>query len=346
MFPKEAVLDSAGKQQLLVTAHLSNGHQEDITSEVLYASNNSDVVKVSSEGLVEAVKPGETAVLIRTPGHNLSASIGVVSRPVANYPKIAPRNFIDEQIFAKLRRFQIIPSDLASDEEFLRRVCLDVTGTLPPAHRVREFLADRDPKKREKLLEILLASPEYVEYWTFRFADLFRVALHPSGGNAKFSQFYWEWLRDRIAQNKPYDQIATERIAAQGYDGASRHYLPILQPPLPQDAVAEEVRVFLGRRIDCAQCHNHPFENWAQDQFWGMAAFFKPLTFYWFEEVGTEAIVLDDSDGYSRRGNLGKLVHPRTKKEVVPAFFDGTSLASKPGARSPNGSGKVDRGPT
>ncbi len=209
MFPKEAVLDSTGKQQLLVTAYLSNGHQEDITSEVLYASNNADVVKVSSDGLVEAVKPGETAVLIRAPGYNLSASIGVVSRPVANYPKIVPRNFIDEQVFAKLRKFQIVPSDLASDEEFLRRVCLDVTGTLPPPHRVREFLADRDPKKREKLVEILLASPEYVEYWTFRFADLFRVALHPSGGNAKFSQFYWEWLRDRIAQNKPYDQIAT-----------------------------------------------------------------------------------------------------------------------------------------
>jgi len=328
VFPREAVLDSAGKQQLLVTAHLSNGHQEDITDEVLYASNNVDVVKVSSEGLVEAVKPGETAVLVRAPGYNLSANIGVVSQPVANYPKIVPRNFIDEQILAKLRKFQIVPSNLASDEEFLRRVCLDITGTLPPAHRVREFLADRDPKKREKLVEILLASPEYAAYWTFRFADLFRVALHPSGGNAKFSQFYWEWLRTRIEENKPYDQIATERIAAQGYEGASRHYLPILQPPLPQDAVAEEVRVFLGRRIDCAQCHNHPFENWAQDQFWGMAAFFKPLTFYWFEEVGTEAIVLDDSDGYSRRGNMGKVVHPRTKKEVVPAFFDGTPLAT------------------
>jgi len=326
VFPKEAVLDSAGKQQLLVTAHLSNGRQEDITDEVLYASNNSDVVKVSLEGLVEAVKPGESAVLIRAPGYNLSTSIGVVSQPVLNYPKIVPRNFIDEQVFAKLRKFQIVPSDLASNDEFLRRMCLDVTGTLPPAHRVREFLADRDPKKREKLVEILLASPEYVDYWTFRFADLFRVALHPSGGNAKFSQFYWEWLRNRIEENKPYDQIATERIAAQGYEGASRHYLPILQPPLPQDAAAEEVRVFLGRRIDCAQCHNHPFENWAQDQFWGMAAFFKPLTFYWFEEVGTEAIVLDDSEGYSRRGNMGKVVHPRTKKEIVPAFFDGTPL--------------------
>lgn len=326
VFPAEAVLDSAGKQQLLVTARLSNGRQEDITGEVLYVSNNPEVVKVSPEGFVEAVKPGETAVLIRAPGYNVSASFGVISQPIAAYPKIEPRNFIDEHVLAKLRKFHILPSMLSSDEEFLRRVCLDVTGTLPPANRVREFLSDRDSKKREKLLEILLESPEYVDYWTFRFADLFRVALHPSGGNAKFSQFYWEWLRKNIAANKSFDQIARERIAAQGYDGASRHYLPILQPPLPQDAVAEEVRVFLGRRIDCAQCHNHPFENWSQNQFWGMAGFFKRLTFFWFVEVGAEAIVLDDAQGYSRRGNMGKVLHPRTKKEVEAAFLDGTVL--------------------
>ena len=327
VFPPEAVLDSSGRQQLLVTAHLSNGHQQDITDEVLYLSNDPDVVKVSLEGLVEAVKLGETAVLIRAPGYNLSTRFGVISHPVAHYARIEPRNFIDEQVFAKLRKFQIVPSDRSDDAEFLRRVCLDLTGTLPPPRRIREFMADRDPRKREKLLDILLQSPEYVDYWTFRFDDLFRVALQPSGGNPKFSKSYGEWLRKSIEENKPYDQMARERIAAQGYNGASRHYLPVLQPPLPQDAVAEEVRVFLGRRLDCAQCHNHPFENWSQDQFWGMAAFFKRLTFYWFADVGTEAIVLDDPDGYSRRGNMGKVVHPRTKKEVEPTFLDGTVLS-------------------
>lgn len=326
VFPPEAVLPPAGQHQLLVTARFVNGRQEDITDEVLYVSNNPDVVEVSAEGLVKAIKPGETAVLIRAPGSNLSATFGVISRRLATYPKLEPRNFIDEQVFAKLRKFQILPSELADDAEYLRRVCLDVTGTLPPPHRAREFLADRDPQKREKLLEVLLESPEYIDYWTFRFADLFRVALHPSGGNPKFSQFYWEWVRKSIAENKPYDQIARERIAAQGYDGASRHYLPILQPPLPQDALAEEMRVFHGRRLDCAQCHDHPFENWAQEQFWGMAAFFKRLTFYWFLEVGTEAVVLDDAEGYSRRGNMGKVIHPRTKREVEPTFPDGIVL--------------------
>jgi hypothetical protein len=326
VFPQEIILEPDGRHQLIVTVQLADGRQKDVTDKVLYTSNNPEVVKVSDEGLLEAVKPGETAVLIRAPGYGLSARVGVISQPRSRYPTVEPRNFIDQSVFAKLRRFHIIPSELSSDGEFLRRVCLDVTGTLPPAHRVRDFLADKDPQKRQKLLETLLQSPEYVDYWTFRFADVFRVALYPSGGNAKFSQFYWEWLREKIAANRPYDEIARERIAAQGYDGASRHYLPILQPPLPQDAVAEEVRIFLGRRLDCAQCHDHPFENWTQNQFWGMAAFFRQLTFYWFLEVGTEAVVLDDTGGYSRRGNLGKVIHPRTKKEAAPTFTDGTVL--------------------
>src|SRR5262249_55278725 len=126
VFPQEVVLDSAGRQQLLVTARFANGHPHDITDEVLYVSNNPDVVKVSADGLVEAVSPGETAVLIWTPGRNLSARFGVVSQPITHYPRVESRNFIDEQIFSKLRKFQIVPSELSGDAEFLRRVCLDV----------------------------------------------------------------------------------------------------------------------------------------------------------------------------------------------------------------------------
>lgn len=325
VFPTEVVLDGTGRHQLLVTAVYSNGRREDITEKVLFSSNNPDVVKVSKGGLITSVHAGETAVLVRAPGHNVSARIGMISALIPDYPEIKPYNFIDEFIFAKLRKFQIVPSAVAGDEEFLRRVCLDLTGTLPPPARVREFLSDTGREKRVQLVDRLLDSPEYIDYWTWRFADLFRVVVHANGNYPKYSQFYWEWLRECIAQNKPYDQIARERIAAQGYGGAAPHYLPILQPPLPQDAVAEEARVFLGRRLDCAQCHNHPFENWSQDQFWGLAAFFGQLSYYWFADPGTEAIVLDDPDGYSRRGNA-KILHPRTKKEVVPAFLDGREL--------------------
>ena len=186
-------------------------------------------------------------------------------------------NFIDEHVFEKLRKFQIVPSELASDSEFLRRVCLDLTGTLPPPQRVREFLASTDPRKREKVIDALIASPEFVDYWTFRFADIFRVAIFANGLSPKWSQEYWEWIRANIESNRPYDEVARERISAEGYRPPSRHFLPYNQIGAPADAMAEEVRVFMGRRLDCAQCHNHPYENWSQDQFWGMAAFFSRM---------------------------------------------------------------------
>ena len=230
VFPREAVLDRQGKRQLLVTAYLADGRREDLTDRAFYVSNNPDVVKVSPGGLLEAVKSGETAVLIRTAGgHFLTARVGVIAKPLANFPNFPSHNFIDDYIFAKLRKFQIQPAELSSDEEFLRRLCLDLTGSLPPPGRVREFLASKDPQKREKLIEVLLNSQRYVDYWTFRFSDVFRVAVYAGG-----SRGYWEWIRNSIAENKPYDQIARERVSAQGTDAPSSHYADhVLQTRAP-----------------------------------------------------------------------------------------------------------------
>jgi len=321
VFPKEVVIGEKGTWQLLVTAGLSNGRQEDFTSQVSYASNNPDVAKVGSDGFVEAVKRGETAILIRAAGFATSVRVGVVGSPVSDYPTVKRRNLIDEQVFAKLRRFNIVPSELSSDSEFLRRVCLDLTGTLPPPQCVREFLASKDPNKRDKLIDILLDSPEYVDYWTFRFSDLFRVALYAGGFTPKMTHPYWEWIRDSIAENKPYDQIARERVAAQGTAGPTAHYMP--GEFQPNDNMAEQIRVFMGRRLDCAQCHNHPYETWAQDQYWGLAAFFGRLS-----RVGG---VLTDvpGGGFAKGGTAGPArptLHPRTKQEVQPAFLEGEVL--------------------
>jgi hypothetical protein len=114
------------------------------------------------------------------------------------------------------------------------------------------------------VVDVLLASPEFVDYWTFRFSDIFRVAIFANGLTPKWSQEYWEWIRSSIENNRPYDEIARERIAADGYDPASRHFIPYNRIGPPADTMAEEVRVFFGRRLDCAQCHNHPYENWSQ----------------------------------------------------------------------------------
>ena len=329
VFPREGVLDKRGAQQLLVTAHLSNGRREDITEQVLYVSNNPEVVTVTPQGLVKAVRSGETAVMIRAAGKAISAGFGVIGRSISDYPEVPQRSFIDEYVFAKLRRFNIIPSELSADAQFLRRVCLDVTGTLPPPERVREFLAEPDPQKRDKLIEMLLNSPEYVDYWTFRFSDLFRVC-YENGGSDVHSQLYREWIQKSIAQNKAYDEFARDRLSAQGYGGPVLHYYNGSELRRPSDVMAEQVRVFLGRRLDCAQCHNHPYETWSQNQFWGMTAFFGRVT-----QLGCinspgcihgPPRIIDDPAGHGMVGKGEKVIHPRTKEEVRPTFLDGELL--------------------
>src|SRR5439155_9701254 len=137
---------------------------------------------------------GETAIIVRGAGQFATVSVAVIARSVADYQEVKGRNFIDDHVFAKLRRLRIVPAPLSRDEEFLRRVCLDLTGTLPPPERVRDFIADRDLGKRDKLIEMLLDSPQFVDFWTYRFADLFRVN-HTSLQKIKRTHSHLEWVR-------------------------------------------------------------------------------------------------------------------------------------------------------
>ena len=316
VFPRETVMRRAATQQLLVSALSSSGPTRDITAQVRYESQNPSVVDVDNSGRVTAVEIGETNVLVRAAGRTLNIRIGVIGDRVVEFPPISTHNFIDEHVFSKLEKFRIVPSDLSDDAEFLRRACLDIIGTLPPPHRVRAFLDDADPGKRDKLIDVLLDSPEYVDFWTFRFSDLFRVSQTPD-----YSQLYWEWIRSSIASNKPYDQMARERLAAQGRDRPSRHYSE--DNSQPERILAEELRIFAGRRFDCAQCHDHPFEPWSQDQFWGLAAFFGNLDF-----VGYYDLVFDNpAGGYGDKGKIGPLLHPRKQTVVKATFLDGTPLS-------------------
>jgi hypothetical protein len=324
LFPPIAILSENSRHGLLATAHFSDGHTEDYTHQALYTPVDGEVASVTAGGTISAKRRGETTILVRAAGQVASAGVGVIGPPIENYPQVARANFIDDFVFQKLRKFQIIPSDLSTDSEFLRRVCLDLTGTLPPPARTREFLAGRDPHKREKVIDALIGSPEFVDYWTFRFADLFRVSIFGNGLSPKWMEEYWEWIRNNIETNRPYDQVARERIAVEGYKPPSRHFLPYNQIGTPADAMAEEVRVFMGRRLDCAQCHNHPYENWSQDQFWGMAAFFSRMF-----RMGQ--VVVDhptDMDlGTKDVGGSMDLLHPRTKAVVKPAVLDNSPLA-------------------
>jgi len=319
--PKEVVLEGKAQHQLVVTAYLANGRQEDITDQVRYLSNDTGVAKVSEGGVVQAMKTGETIILIRTPGHTLSVDVGVIDKPIVHYPKIEARNYIDQYVFAKLKRFHILPSAMSSDTEFLRRVCLDLAGTLPPPERVREFVADKNPHKRDKLIETLLNSPEYSDYWSFRFSDLLRATYATSTSPAG-TKAYQDWITDSIASNKPYDQMARERIAAQGYSAPSRNFYYVSELTTPEVLVPELIRLFMGRRIECAQCHNHPFEAWSQNQFWGLAAFFGGYT----ELRGSSLIIDVMGGGHVDQPKVMMVVNPRTKERVPPAYLDGTAL--------------------
>ncbi len=326
--PPTITLEKGGTGRLAVKAFFADGRSEVVTDQTLFTSNNADVAGVDETGLVKAKRLGETAVLIRAAGMAASAIVGVIGPELANYPTVKKFNFIDEFVFDKLRKFRMAPSDLSSDGEFLRRVCLDLAGRLPPPDRVQEFLDSKDPRKRAKLIDALIGSPEFIDYWTFRFDDVFRVSVASNGIVVKWSQMYADWVRASIAQNKPYSQIATERLTAQGYDGETRHFLPYDVIGPPGETMAEEVRVFFGRRMDCAQCHNHPYEAWSQDQFWGLAAFFGRL--FKMGDNGFEYVIfdhpLDQAMGNGDvNGNLD-LLHPRTKVPLKPTLLDGTVI--------------------
>lgn len=325
IFPSMVTLEEGGAHRLQITAEFADGRAEDVTAQALCKANDATVVTVVN-CVVRAGRLGETSILVRAAGATSSATVGVIGPAVAAFAQPAPVNYIDHEVFDKLRRFRTPPSPLASDAEFLRRICLDLTGTLPPPQRVREFLSSTDPRKRANLVETLMSSPEFIDYWTFRFDDLFRVGVSANGINVKWSQMYANWVRESIASNKPYDQMARERIAAQGYDGPSRHYLPYDVIGPAGETMAEEVRVFFGRRLDCAQCHNHPYEAWTQDQFWGLAAFFSRL--FKMGDTGAEYVVFDHPENEPMgNGDVNgsiRLLHPRTKAELKPAFLDGS----------------------
>jgi hypothetical protein len=341
--PAMLALEQGEEHKFLVTAHFADGRTEDFTDQASFTSNDREVASVDGTANVRALAPGETAVLIRSAGQAAAVTVGVIEKLDGQHVQVQPQNFIDEFVFHKLRRLRIAPSDRSTDSEFLRRVCLDLTGTLPPPQRVLEFLTSRDPKKREKLVDTLMATPEFVDYWTFRFSELFRVSVFANGEYPKWSQMYGEWVRDSIATNKPYDRMAWERISAQGYDGPTRHYLPFDVLGLPGETMAEDVRVFFGRRLDCAQCHNHPYEAWTQDQYWGMAAFFARQYLLRGTSDTDKEYVIVDRPLDEEMGNADvnrtwpKLVHPRTKAELKPTLLDGTvvTVGSRQNPRRP-----------
>src|SRR5262245_16115630 len=319
--PRERVLLSAdAMQQLVVMAHYADGTTADVTRKVRYQSNDDSIATVSADGLVAAKRSGEAAILVRSLDQVTAARVGVVlSAPVRNYPNAPRNNFIDELIFNKLKRLNIVPSELCSDEEFLRRPHLDLIGVLPTAEEARKFLASRDPNKRAQLVDELLERPEYADFWGLYWSD--RLSNSRQFLYEKGTFFFQQWLREAMAQNLPYDQFARELITATGglYEVAPTSYYPLMKKA--EDMATTTSQIFLGVGLECARCHDHPFEKWKQDDFLGLAAFFSQVRHKNRIRQNERVLYLDLKL---------ELKHPKSQQPVAPKFLGGEQVKLEP----------------
>jgi Protein of unknown function (DUF1549)/Protein of unknown function (DUF1553) len=315
--PVERILPFNAGQQLIVTAHYSDGSTEDVTHLASYQSNESVYAAVNDSGLVKAGPlPGEAAIMTRYMEKFAVCNILVpqsASVPAAVYEKLPRQNFIDGHVWDKLKRLGITPSDPASDASFHRRAYLDVIGRLPTPDETRAFLADKSPDRRARLIDQLLKRPEYADFWANKWADLLRPNPYRVGIKAVFNLD--AFLRDSFRRNKPYDQFVRELLTARGSTFRNGAAVLFRDRREPAEITTMVSQLFLGIRLDCARCHHHPFEVWGQDDFYSFAAYFSrvghkgvglspPIS-------GGEEVIFATSKGTVKHPVSGKVMDPR-----------------------------------
>ena len=261
------------RQQLWVNAYFSDGSVRDVTPLTVFSSSNESVGTVSNSGLVEKIGRGETAVLARYLDKMDTSYITFLEDvPGFKWTNPPENNFVDTLSNKKLLQLQILPSDLCSDEEFLRRAFLDLTGRLPSIEETQSYLADGSADKRAKLVDTLLDHDDFAEFWTLKWSDILRSNSKKvtTTGVHKFKR----WVFDGIRTDKGLDQFAAELLTASGsvFENPAANYWRASRDP--NDATETTAQLFLGIRIQCAKCHNHPFERWTQDNYYGIAAAF------------------------------------------------------------------------
>ncbi|MGC3968707.1 MAG: DUF1549 domain-containing protein [Pirellulales bacterium] len=251
--PRDKILPAKAREQLKVTARYSDGSTRDVTRLAAYQSNESAVAAIDAVGLVTAgALPGETAIMARYMNHIAVFSVAVplsgkVDREV--YASLPRNNFIDELVWKRLERLGIVPSPGCDDATFLRRVSLDVIGRLPKPDEVRKFLGDTSPDKRTKLVDALLARPEYADFWANKWADLLRPNPYRVGIKATFA--YDQWIRESFRENKPYDQFVSELVSARGSTFRNGATVLFRDRRSPEEVTTMVCQLFLGVRLDC-----------------------------------------------------------------------------------------------
>jgi hypothetical protein len=324
--PERRVMSRNNRQQFTVTAHYSDGSTQDVTQRAQFESNDSEIAVVEGAALVRSLElSGEAAIMARYLGQvavfRASVPLGV---KIPEY-KFDGQTVVDKFTQKKWQELGIVPSGLASDEQFIRRIYLDLTGSLPKPAEVKEFLADQAKDKRDKLIDRLLETPEYSYLFANKWADVLRVKRRGQPDRAAGTFAFHSWIRESIAKDKPYDQFAREILAATGDENQAPPTVWYKELQNPQEFVDDVAQVFLGLRIACAQCHHHPYEKWSQDDYWGMAAFFGRLGRKNVQVLGGVANQQSQRQVIFNRGT-GGVTNKRTQQTAKIQPLDGEPM--------------------
>ena len=320
ILPRQAVLEGEGSaQRMTVRAKYSDGSMRDVTNLCLFLSNNDTSAKIDRGGRVTAGQRGEAFVMARFATFTVGSQVIVIPKDVPyTWPNVAESNYVDGLVFAKHKKLRLTPSELCSDEVFMRRVFLDIAGVVPTREESDRFLADANAKKRDKLVDELLGRKEFIEMWVMKFSELLKIR---SDGNVKMSYkatlLYFNWLNEKLSKNVPMNEIVRDLLSASGgsFNNPSTNYYQVEQETLK---IAENTaQVFMGMRMQCAQCHNHPFDRWTMDDYYSFAAFFSQIGRKSAEDPG-ERIIFNSGGGEVAHLLGGRAMQPKFLGAEVP----------------------------
>jgi hypothetical protein len=325
--PKDKILlEPADRIQIRAWAIFSDGERRDISQIAVYEPNNQNVL-VQPDGLVERQRFGEATVLVRYLHQQTPVRLAFVpERPDFQWAGPPENNVIDALVFDKLRNLRMNPSELSSDHEFLRRAYLDLHGLLPEAETARSFIADTDSQKRTQLIEQLLEQPEFADFWALKWSDLLRNEERSL--DVKGVQAYHRWIRESLLENKPFDQFARELVSARGstYQNPAANFYRANRNPV--DRAESMAQLFLGTRLQCAQCHNHPFDRWTQDDYYDWTSIFSRVQYKVLQNRRR-----DNNDGHEFKGEQivyaarkSDFKNARTGEIATPRFLGGAAL--------------------
>jgi hypothetical protein len=323
ILPKQLLLESPGQKfKMTVRAHYSDGTDRDVTSMCLFLSSNDGSAKMDAEGTITTGQRGEAFVMARFHTFTVGAQVIVIPKGLQyTKPKIEEWNYVDQLVNAKLEKLRMFPSGICDDETFLRRAQIDITGTLPTSADVKAFVADKEPSKRAKKIDELLGKKEFVDIWALKWSELLQVRTDNNNqGSYKAVLSYYNWIREQIETNTPVNEMARQLIAASGSNFANpaANYYQLETDPLK---LAEDTaQAFFGTRIQCAQCHNHPFDRWTMADYRGFVAFFTQVGRKNGEDP-REKIIFNSGGGDTR--------HPVTNQVVPPKFLGGDAPDTK-----------------